>query len=211
MLRTCLPNSERTTHGQFARSAATTSLEEDSSIVSGHEFDPQSAYLNRAVDPFSYSLPIRAAPRRRAVLTGSPAAAAAANSPAASPQAGAPRGVMRTWDSRGTSDTFDDVRAPAAAVATAAADSAGGPVDAAFLPPPGRHYDAPFYAPLIADGGDWDGGVKAAGSAAAERKLERLGVNTGEADAPPAARPPAPAAAPAAGAGAPPAAVFRRR
>ncbi len=210
VLQTCLPI-ECNTHEQFIRFAATTSLEEDSSIISGHQLDPRSAYLNRAFDPFSYSLPIRAAPRRSAALTGSPSAAAADHARSASARAGERRGVMQTWDSRGTSAAFDDVRAPAAAIATAAADSAGGPVDAAFLPPAGRYYDAPFYAPLIADDGDWDGGDGVVATAGAERKLERLGVNTGEADAPPPARPPAPAAVPATAAGPPPAAASRRR
>ncbi len=211
MLQTCLPTSECDTHKRypFAR-FATTSLEEDSSIIPGHELDPRSSYLNHAFDPLSYSLPIHSAAHRRAVLIGSSAAAAADSVPAASPRAGERRGVMQTWDSRGTSAAFDDVRAPAAAVATAAADSAGGPVDAAFLPPAGRYYDAPFYAPLIADGGDWDGGG-AAVAEVAERKLERLGVNTGEADSPPPARPPGPAVAPARGTVPPTAAASSRR
>jgi hypothetical protein len=198
-------------------------LEEDNRVIPGHKLDPRSSFLDRAFDPLSYSLPIRAAPRHRVVLTGQPAAAGngGGGGGAASPSAGGQRGVMRTWDSRGTSAAFDDVRAPAAAVVSSITDSAGRAADAAFLPPAGRYYTPPFYGPLISDGGDWEGGSDAVGETAAGvgegdglRKLERLGVNTGEGDAPPPARPPAPSAAPvspAVASGTPAAAASRRR
>jgi hypothetical protein len=117
---------------------------EEESVIPGHAIDPRSSFIARLDDPVSYSLPMRAAPRRRFAPTHRPAGNSSlflgGAGGAAQPEG---RGVMRTGE---------DVRASAAAAAAGpGADTAGDPLAAALLPPAGRYSGRPFYAPLLGD------------------------------------------------------------
>jgi hypothetical protein len=117
---------------------------EEENVIPGHAVGPRSSFIARSDDPVSNSLPMRAVPRHRFVLTRRPAG----NS---SLFLGGAGGAARP-EGRGVIRTGEDVRAAAAAAAAGpGAVTAGDPLAAALLPPAGRYHGRPFYAPRLGD------------------------------------------------------------